>query len=161
MRKYLAIAACVFVMAVTGVLCWPTGNYDITKVHPKLSSLSMPCRYVASYYYLDGGSLGIRIVDGNDRVVEMTLPVSSDGIEKYPRLFLGATYIDKPGAVEVDFTEDTRRMLCEILENSRDCGVALIALRGLPKDYAHLIWRNALRVAAESWKEVLHKIRFW
>jgi hypothetical protein len=72
----------------------------------------------------------------------LALPVSSAGGQTYPRLFIRATHASNTNAVEVAFSEDTRRMLISIIErrqSAADSGdVALVALRGSPRDYVRI-----------------------
>jgi hypothetical protein len=127
---------------------WPSPKYDLRRVSPALRGLVLPCKSVEADYYLDGGSIGLTLVDGSGRTLRLALPVSGNGTGPYLRLFINATNFQEPCAVEVPFNEDTRRMIDFILD--RDISVhpskpeegyyrevALLKLRGDPKDY----WR--------------------
>jgi len=123
-------------------------------VHPNLRDLATPYQSVSTGYYLDGGSIGITIVDRNSRKCELALPVSSEHGKSYPRLFIGATHIGKTGAVEVAFSADTRRMLISVVDQHRkstdDSNIALVELRGAPRDYAQILRRAADRFFQNS-----------
>src|SRR6185503_13602782 len=100
MRKKIIIAVSLLAVFVATVLLWPTAGYDIDRVHPSLRELATPYRSVGTGYYLDGGSLGIAIVDRDGRKLELALPVSAAHGRSYPQLFIGATHTSKTGAVE-------------------------------------------------------------
>jgi len=142
MRKKLVISLSLLAILVVAVLLWPTAGYDISRVHPNLRELATPYQSVSTGYYLDGGSIGITIVDRDARKLELALPVSSERGRSYPQLFIGATYSSKTGAVEVAFSEDTRRMLISVIEHHRTSAdssdIALVSLRGAPRDYARI-----------------------
>jgi hypothetical protein len=91
-------------------------------------------------YYLDGGSIGIRLVDSKGQAEEFALPVSGTYWHTYPKLFVGAMYAGQPGAVEIPFSKDTRRMLVSWIEAYHgpgdNSGLALLDLRGSPLDCA-------------------------
>jgi len=147
MRKKLIISVLLLVILLAVALLWPTAGYDISQVHPSLRELAAPYQSVSTGYYLDGGSIGITIVDRDALRLELAVPVSSDGGRRYPRLFIGATHASATGAVEVAYNEDTRRMLIAIVEDYRasgsDTDIALVALRGAPRDYARITGRAA------------------
>src|SRR5258706_9701796 len=129
MRKTLIIVVCILVLALVTVLLWPTAGYDIARVHPSLRELTPPYQSVSTGYYLDGGSIGITIVDRDSRRLELALPVSAEHGKSYPRLFIGAKHISKTGAVEIAFSDDTRQMLISVVvQNGRpmvSCDCAL------------------------------------
>ena len=125
------------VLLVIVVMLWPTSAYDINRVHPKLRELSAPIRSVQTGYFLDGGSIGLRIIDGSGQVLELALPISED--HTYDRLFIGALHMRWTNAAEVEFTQDTRRMLVALIERHDASGEGLFALthiRGAYRDYA-------------------------
>ena len=145
-RKKYIFGACFFLalMVIVAIL-WPTASYDIERVDPRLRELVPPFQSVDAGVYLDGGSVGVSIVDRDSRRLELALPVSPEGGRRYPRLFIGAKHMSKTGAVEVAFSEDTRRMLVSVLEqhahttNFND--YALLGLRGAPRDYVRMFGR--------------------
>jgi len=147
MRKKLPVAVCVFTIVVAVALLWPTAGYEIDRVLPQLRALCTPYQSVSTVYYPDGGSIGITITDRDSHTLQLALPVLADGKGKYPDLFVGANHASDTGAVEVVFTEDARRMLIAIIEDHRTAAdsshMALVALRGSPRDYARLAWKAA------------------
>ena len=142
MRKKFIISVLLLAVLVAAVLLWPTAGYDISRVHSSLRELATPYQSVCAGFYLDGGSIGITIIDRDARKLELALPVSPEHGRSYPQLLIGATHHSKTGAVEVAFTEDTRRMLISIIEAHRtpgnDSDITLVALRGAPRDYARI-----------------------
>jgi hypothetical protein len=140
MRKKLIISIAFLAILLAAVLLWPAAGYDISRVHPCLRELATPYQSVGTSYYLDGGSIGITITDRDGRKLQLALPVSEERGRSYPQLFMGATHRSKTNAVEIAFSEDTRRMLISVIEDHRTPGdssdIALISLRGSPRDYA-------------------------
>lgn len=148
MRKKLIISGLLFAILAAAVLLWPAAGYDISRVHSSLRELATPYQSVSTSYYLDGGSIGITIVDRDARRLELALPVSSEAGRSYPQLFIGATHSSKTGAVEVAFSADTRRMLISVIEHHRTSAdssdIALVSLRGSPRDYARIYGHAAV-----------------
>ena len=156
MRKKFTIVVCVLVLILAAVLLWPTAGYDIVRVHRSLRELKTPYQSVTTGFYLDGGSIGITIVDRDSRRLELALPVSAEHGKSYPRLFAGAKHISKTGAVEIAFSDDTRQMLISVLEQygrpTDGSDIALVELRGWPRDYARIGSRAASRYCQSLWK---------
>jgi hypothetical protein len=148
MRKKVVISVSLLTILVAAALLWPTAGYDISRVHPSLYELATPYQSVSTSYYLDGGSIGITIIDRDARRLELALPVSSGRSRRYPNLFIGATHSSETGAVEVEFSEDTRRMLISVIERhgtaAGSSDIALVSLRGSPRDYARICSRAAV-----------------
>ena len=148
MRKKLIISICLLVLVLTVALLWPTASYDINQVHPSIRELSTPYQSVTTSFYLDGGSIGITIIDRDSKKLALALPVSSENGTSYPRLFIGATHSSKDGAVEADFSDDTRRILISVIEQHSQpndgSDIVLMALRGAPRDYARIGSRVAV-----------------
>lgn len=136
-KKKIIIAFLVFIGAAAITLLWPFTSYDIDRVLPDLRDLKMPYQTVGTGYYLDGGSIGITIVDRDSRKLELALPVSTN--RSYPRLFIGARNASESEAIEVTFSDDTRQMLISIIEKHHtsddNSDIALVALRGAPRDH--------------------------
>jgi hypothetical protein len=156
MRKTLIVSIVCFAILAVAALLWPTASYDLNRVHPSLRQLATPYQSVGTGYYLDGGSIAVVIVDRDGRRLLLALPVSYESGRKYPQLFMGATHTSKTGAVEVAFSEDTRRMLISVMEDHRlspgDNDLALVSLRGAPRDHARL-WSH---VAVTFWERLTH-----
>ena len=153
MRKKLFKFVCALVLALLVIFLWPTAGYDISRVYPKLRELSSPYQSVKTAYYLDGGSIGVAITDRDGHKLELALPVSAKNGRSYPQLFVGAMHASKTNAVEVEFAEDTRRMLISTIEEFRtriDSDAALLALRGAPRDYAWALMHHYFPKALDN-----------
>lgn len=150
MRKKLIIIFGILTVALVAALLWPTASYDMSRVHPSLRDLATPYQSVSAGYFLDGGSISITIVDRTAHKLELALPVSYEHRRSYPRLFVGAEYMTRTGAVEIAFSEDTRRMLIAVVEEQcqpiEDREIVLVSIRGAPRDHAHLWSRAAIRL---------------
>jgi hypothetical protein len=149
MRRMSLITATSFVWGLIAVLFWPGPAYSRSRVDPGLLELREPFRSVETDYYLDGGSVGVRITDHDGRIREFALPVSASGPRRYERVFIGAMSLSKRGQspMEISTPEDTKNLLIEIVGQHSPPDVntraALCALRGLPRDYA-AIWLPGL-----------------
>jgi len=75
MRKTLLISLVFFAILAVAVLSWPTAGYDLNRVHPSLRQLATPYQTVGTSYFLDGGSIGVAIVDRDGRRLLLALPV--------------------------------------------------------------------------------------
>jgi len=150
MHRKLVITVLIILIFVAALLLWPTAGYDLSRVHPSLRELSTPYQSVSTGYFLDGGSIGITIVDRDAHKLELALPVSSQRGRSYEQLFIGATHRSKTGAVEVAFSDDTRLMLISVIEHHQTSGdnsdVALVGLRGALRDYARIATRGVSRL---------------
>jgi hypothetical protein len=119
---------------------WPP--YDNEKVHSSLRALHEPFRSVVTEYYLDGGSVGVRITDRDGQVLECALPVEPSGPPRYERVFIGAMWINEKGKSPIEVVEpaETRKMLIRVIDkyspkDMNSCA-ALMNLRGLLRDLA-------------------------
>ena len=82
--------------------------------------------------------------------MKLAVPINDGPGDKltYHRLFVGATYASRTGAVEVPFTPDTKRCLANVIARQAsgpERDAALIALRGSPFDYAVVYARSLFR----------------
>src|SRR5580765_4003022 len=149
MKKKLVISLSVIVTVLAVLFLWPSSLYDLSRVHPSIRGLQEPYQSVTADYYLDGGSVGMEIIDRDGQKIQLAIPISDGpgdtGI--YHRLYIGARYSKDANAVEVVFTKDTKRFLADVLsrypagpESDRD--LALIALRGSARDYVGVYGRE-------------------
>lgn len=139
-KKKILVAVLTLVgLVLLALFVWPNRRYDATQVTPALRALATPYRSVNAECFMDGGSIGLTIVDAHGQSLALALPVS-DGAPRYSRLFLGATYAQHTNATEVAFSEDTRRMLISVIDQYRqphdESAHVLWCLRGAPKDHA-------------------------
>ena len=146
MRKKLFITLLIFIVAGASVCLWPSPRYSLAGVDPTLRALAMPYQSVNLVNWSDR-SIGISILDQDGHQLKLALPVSSAAAKpSYDHLFVGAERSSDPGAVEVTFSQDTRRLLLVTMEKYRrfsdSTDVILIRFRGKPKDYARWYWKN-------------------
>lgn len=104
---------------------------------------------VKTAHYMDGGSVGIEIVDRNGRAEQFAIPAHLGDTNRYAQVFVGAMYDSRPGAVEIIEPEDTKRMLVRILQEypKRTAwdDLALMVLGRRPVDIARCLihrWRG-------------------
>ena len=101
---------------------------------------------------MDGGSIGIEIVDRAGLKEQFAIPAHLGDTNRYNKVFVGAMHDRKPGAIEVTDSENTKRMLIKILgaapgRTAHD-DFCLMALRRRPSDYAVCLihkWRGQYR----------------
>ncbi|MES2570715.1 MAG: hypothetical protein V4710_11760 [Verrucomicrobiota bacterium] len=147
LRRKVVILFAILLAGWVVFLFWPEPGYDLNGMHESLRSLATPYQSVRTGCYQDGNSIGITIVDRNGQTLKLALPVSERRGKPYPRLFIGATHITHPGAVEIPFGDDTRRMLISTIEQYQKPGSsshALFLLRGSPRDYVRLLVEGAV-----------------
>ncbi len=151
MRRKLLFGFVLVVLCVAAWFFWPRGGYTVTRVHPSVRELQLPYQSVWTDFYLDGGSIAIKIVDRNGRTVELVFPVFFDSPRPppYDRLFVGSVSPSSTNKLEVIHPEDTKRMLIDIVDRYAPAGqsrdATLIELRGAPKDYIRAYFRKALQ----------------
>ncbi len=118
---------------------------DLSRVHPRLVALKQPYRSVETSYYLDGGSIGVRITDADGRTVECVMPVSTNRNDPYPAVWLGTA---TPGhsltnGVPLSDPRESQKFLLQAVANSRPVTgedvIAMIQARGWPRDYARAL----------------------
>jgi hypothetical protein len=142
MSKKVVIIGCLLAAAVAALwLFRPVPSYDIQRVDSRLRSLQRPYRNVNTAYYMDGGSIGIEIVDRDGRLEQFAIPSHLGETNRYTKVFVGAMHDRKPGAVEVSDSEQTKNMLVCILaaksNRTPDEDYYLFCLRGSPADFVH------------------------
>jgi hypothetical protein len=148
--KKIVIATLATALVLLTLLFWPHLSFDFSRVHPRVQALQQPYQRVTADYYLDGGSVGIEIVDRDGQKLDLAIPIY-DGpgdMRTYHRLYVGARYSSHTNAVEVVFTEDTKRYLADVIGRyamGPDRDSALLALRGSSRDYVDVYGRGFLR----------------
>jgi hypothetical protein len=138
--KLLAVLAIVVVTTLGVWSYWPAKSFDLSRVCPQLLSLQKPYQSIKTVYFLDGGSIGIEIVDRNNMREQFALPIHLDG---YKRVFVGGLHDRQEGAIEIADPEATKHMLIGIL---RDCPMrnaqddaCLMHLRRRPIDIVRVL----------------------
>ena len=128
---------------VAGVLWIP--GYDRAGVHPALLAIEEPLQSARGYYYFDGGSIGLELVDARGQPVAVALPVKRVGKDvTYPNLLVGTTHSSRPGGVSYPCSEDSRRFIAMLIDKYADEGIdrgfCLQHLRNAPLDVLRRIW---------------------
>jgi len=137
------------VVAVGMALSWPGPRYDTKLVDDRLRSLETPYRTVKAVQYLDGGSVGMEIVDRTGKKEQFAIPAHLGETNRYVRVFVGALHDRKAGAVEIAQPEHTKRMLFCILRDApyrtpyEDA--CLMELRRYPADILRVLYHKLAR----------------
>lgn len=128
----------------------PCTSYDKSIIDKKLTSLEEPFKSVDVGYYMDGGSVSIEIVDKNNILLKIALPVIGIEDPSYEKVYFGVYHIDhlKEGGDEVDNPVETILMLQDILhrhsKGNPQLIVGLYALRGRVIDYIKLAYHSKM-----------------
>ena len=130
-------------------LLFPLPRFAPDGVDPRVAGMRRPFKQVVVGYYLDGGSIGIQVVDRAGLPNSFSLPVEKSGDHIYKTLVAGTMWVTKTNlfpAVELD--KKTWSYLCRIIElqTQPDANgtLALLYLRGAPRDYLRWGWRVLL-----------------
>ena len=139
-RIGLFIAAC-FLVA-WAVLVWPFGAVDLKDV-PAGLPLQPPYARVDVGYYLDGGSVGLQVVEQSGQTNLLALPVGvSGGKRVYTNLVIGTIWVGRTNTPGMPLTDELRDYLAALIEHhgtpKGDAALALSDFRGAPKDYLRM-----------------------
>jgi len=142
MRMKVVIIGCLVAIVIAALWFFrPSPSYDLSRVEPRLRALQQPYQTVKTAYYMDGGSIGIEIVDRDGRMEQFAIPSHLGDTNRYTKVFVGAMHDRKPGAVEVSDSEQTKHMLVYILASKSnrtpDEDYYLFCLRRSPADFVH------------------------
>src|SRR5436190_17845697 len=88
-------------VCVTFLVLRPLPKYDVSRVEPRLRALQKPYRSVTTGYAMDGGSIGIEIVDRNGIREQFAIPAHLGDTNPYSKVFVGAMHDRRPSAVLV------------------------------------------------------------
>jgi hypothetical protein len=139
-KKRILLVVTVATICVATMLILPIPRLSAAGTHPSVQKLKRPFKQVDVEYYLDGGSIGIRVVDAVGVTNLFALPVMPDGKAVYERLVPGTMSVTRTNSLP-SFSLDTRTRayLCRVIEmekpRSTDGIIGLIRLRGAPRDY--------------------------
>ena len=148
MKKIRITLVCVgcIALVLVGWCLWTIPRYDLSAVEPRLIRLTTPYQRVECSYFMDGGSVGIEILDHNGQQEQFALPAHMGEPNPYSKVFVGAMYDRRPGATLVHDSLATKQMLIQVLIDSRnlnpDADFSLAVLRGSPADYARAAFRR-------------------
>ena len=124
----------------------PSPSFDINRIEPRLRTLQQPYQSIKTAYYLDGGSIGIEIVDRDGKTEQFAIPANELEKKRYARVFVGAMYANGPSAVAVSDSEQTKRMLIWVLASmphrTTYDDLCLMHLRHRPSDDVHCFVRK-------------------
>lgn len=132
-RLLITFLVAALLLAASLLLFW--NHYDLSKVQPDLRVLNRPFQRVLAYYYFDGGSIGVEILDRDGTRCALRLPEFYSSVDdtKYTSIYIGATSIPK-GASPRPLDIDTKRFLIEVIDGSEPGLDRDSALRSLRED---------------------------
>ena len=148
--KYILLSIVIIVIILFLWIIRPPSYYDRSKIDKRLTSLEEPFKSVETGIYMDGGSISIRIVDKNDVVLMIAIPVYGLDDPSYEAIYFGACHTQdlEEGAVEVKNFLETKLMIENILhrysKSNPYIDQTLCALRGRVRDYIKVIYHNKM-----------------
>ena len=136
----------VFVISVIWIFR-PYSKPNPERVHPSFRQVENPIVEERFFYWKDGGSVGLKIVDsqGNEAMACCPRPLGEYS-ENLKKLFVGNVHYTFVGAVEPTNYPDTKLVVAKLLrerENPRlHTDRTAAELSGRWRDYARLLWRR-------------------
>jgi hypothetical protein len=119
------------------VWVWPESPIDMTKVHPELRTLQFPLKQVEIGSYLDGGSVGMRLVDATGKKLEFNLPCTPP-LGTLQALRFGSMEPSPERSTVVQSPKETERYLQRLADEHAPLNVnkvaALLSWRTAPRD---------------------------
>lgn len=89
-KTFLILGMSLMLIGTLSLLFWPKEPLDLSKEEDPFPAIHMPPQAVYGYGYMDGGSVGIHIVDHSGKSHELTFPIDYDGIRNaHPSAFFG------------------------------------------------------------------------
>lgn len=126
----------------------PYNQGDTVNISPELKLLKKPYKNVETFFYTDGGSLGLKITGKENKVFMACFsdgPNSSITGMDYEKLYTGATHYSEPLAVETD-NMDTRQVLIYILRERNNNilydDLCIAKSSGRWSDYIRILWKK-------------------
>jgi hypothetical protein len=114
-------------------------QFDASKVDAALTGLEPPYRRVEAVYFGDGGSVGIRVTDRQERSQFFFVSAKLDEANPYSRVFAGGIPGQDSSAREVADSGATKNMMIAILrakiDRTPDEDLCLAKLSSNPLDY--------------------------
>ena len=109
----------------------------MAKVHPELRALQFPLKQVEIGSYLDGGSVGMRLVDATGKKLEFNLPCAPP-LGSLQALRIGSMDPSNGQSTAVPSPKETERYLQQLADEHAalnvDKVVALLSWRTAPRD---------------------------
>lgn len=123
----------------------PYPGFDSTKVIPEIATLEKPFKTVVLQYWMDGGSVGITIVDVDGKELKACIPEPD-----HQRLYIGATHHwEKNTAKEIANPKDSISQLLTLIRThdtfTHSNDLYLAAASGRVRDYFRVAYRSMTR----------------
>ena len=116
---------------------WPEPPIDMAKVHSELRALQFPLKRFDIGSYLDGGSVGMRLVDATGKTLEFNLPCAPP-LGSLQALRIGSMEPSTERSTVVSSPKETERYLQRLADEHAplnvDKVVALLSWRTAPRD---------------------------
>lgn len=155
LKLVVGIALVAFVIWV-----WPERSIDMAKVHPELRALQFPLRKVDVGFYLDGGSIGMKLEDASGKTLAFNLPCDSPA-GRHRELRIGSMEPSNDRSTLVQSPKETMRHLQRLADDhaplNADKVLALLEWRTAPRDCLRFVgwvllkhfdgvgvWRNSV-----------------
>lgn len=150
MRRYVLIIGIV-IATISGSYLWiyrPFEKYNQADVLDSLQSLSGPYKEISTSHWMDGGSIGVYIIDSKGVIFEGCLLQPN-----YERFYYGASHPSKEGARELYNPEPTIQHIVHILRTNPNPSyfddLATAKVSGRLRDTIRLMFRNVTKQSSE------------
>jgi hypothetical protein len=145
MIKKALVALSIFSLLSCAWVFRPDHKPNMTEVIPELSGMKEPFKRIHSVYYLDGGTVGIQLIDQQDNEISFSLPAPLGGNDRYKELFKGALHYNEEGSQEISNPQETKARLAQILRSNpnfnQETDIALASMTGRLRDYLKIFYR--------------------
>ena len=116
-KPFLIAGMVVLLAALLWSLLMPEGPLDLSKEEDLFQSISMPPQAVYASGYMDGGSVGVLIVDHLGARHELSFPIDYDGIRNpYPTAYFGN--LNDPKMIPFKNPERARQIAIRLIDES-------------------------------------------
>jgi len=127
MKRKFKIVATVLTLGIIGCLLWiyrPYAQPELSRVHPRVRVLKEPLKSVQAGYLLDGGSITLQLIDANDVMVRLAVPVG-EAWKAYGTIYLDTAYHSSShSGVKVEGFDNTAIYIQQLLRKQPDMDIS-------------------------------------
>jgi hypothetical protein len=114
-KKFVLVGMSVILAGILSFLVTQDKALDLSKEEAPFPSIAMPPQAVYGSGYMDGGSVGVLIVDHSGAKHEITFPIDYDGIRNaHPTAFIGN--MNDPKKVPLKNPERAKKLVIRLID---------------------------------------------